>query len=215
MKIKLLIFTSIILLAASCTKTSVTYYENGQKSTEITYRNSTPVGEAYFWHPNGELMQLNSYEDGKVNGTLKRWHPNGNPEAEEEYKNDLRHGISKQFNNDGALTLEAYYKNDTLNGAYREFYPDGSIKISGGYQNGLFEGEWKWYDYDGVVLGEASFHQGSGIQKAWRRDGTLLREVEYYQNLKHGSSIHFNEKGEVEKQIKYDRDSVIEIDDAE
>lgn len=205
----------LILLMASCTHTEESFYKNGIKSSEITYRGNTPEGVARFWHPNGELMQENTYIDGMVSGVLKRWHPNGNPEAEEEYVNDLKNGVSKEYNNDGKLILEAFYINDTLNGKYQELYPSGHKKVTGEYKNGLYEGEWKWYDADGVLLGEAEFRGGSGIQKAWRRDGSLLRKIEYYKNLKHGSEIHYNEKGDVEKELIYEENSVVEVDDAE
>ncbi len=209
MKTDIFVFLAAILIITGCTRKTETFYENGVKSSEITYKGGVAEGEALFWHPNGELMQRNYYVNGKVEGLLQRWHANKNPEIEEEYKNDLKNGMSKHYNLDGKLTLEARYINDTLDGKYFEYYPDGSLKIEGKYKNGLFEGHWRWLDIDGVALGEAEFHQGKGIQKAWRRDGTLLREVQYEQNMKHGSEKHYDEKGNLEMQIEYRHNNVV------
>ncbi len=210
----ILILIITLFLCGGCTRTEETFYQDGKKSSEITYKNGIPSGESKFWHPNGVLMQQNTYIEGRVTGMLTRWHPNGNLESEEEYSHDLRNGVSRKYNNNGKLILETYYINDTLNGDHREYYPDGNIMIQGSHKDGLFQGEWKWYDADGFLLGEAIFEGGTGIQKAWRRDGTLLREIQYFKNLKHGSELHFDKEGNISKTIQYDQNSVIEIDDS-
>ncbi|NCD43339.1 MAG: hypothetical protein EOL88_14800, partial [Bacteroidia bacterium] len=147
------------------------------------------------------LMQKNTYENGMVSGRLTRWHPNGNKELEEEYENNLRNGLAVYYNQEGQKIREVNYKHDTLHGSYVEFFASGHIKIEGEYKNGLFHGAWKWYDEDGVVLGEGNFERGNGTQTAWRRDGTLLREITYQNNQKHGVERHYNEEEKVEKEI--------------
>ena len=194
--ILLLLFLTLL---TGCTKEKTTYYKNGVKSSEISYFRGKPVGVATFWHPNGKLMQKTQYENGKVVGTLQRWYGNGNIELEEKYSDDLRNGLSTTYNVDGAKILELHFTNDTMNGEYIEYHLNGIKKIHGFYKMGLFEGNWTWFDHDGVVLGSANFTNGNGIQKAMRRDGTLLSEIEYKKNMKQGFEHHYDEKGNLTK----------------
>lgn len=187
----------ILMLLTGCTREKTTYYKNGVKSSEISYYRGKPVGEATFWHPDGKLMQKTQYENGKVEGTLQRWYGNGNIELEEKYINDLRNGKSTTYNVDGAKMIEIHYTRDTMNGEYIEYYLNGIKKIHGFYKMGLFEGKWTWFDHDGVVLGRAEFIDGNGIQQAWRRDGSLLSEIEYKRNMKQGFERHYDQKGKL------------------
>ena len=63
----------------------VSWYPNGQKKHEGTYKNDVPMGEFTWWHENGQRSLVASYKDGKKQGKWTWWHPNGLKSIQGEY----------------------------------------------------------------------------------------------------------------------------------
>ena len=51
-----------------------TYFDNGKKSGEVTYKNSKPHGLWTEWYENGQLKSEKRYKDGKRHGKCIGWH---------------------------------------------------------------------------------------------------------------------------------------------
>ena len=57
--------------------TWVSWYENGNKNSEGTYRNGQWQGTYRVWHPNGRLFYIGEYDRGKRTGVWKFYDSTG------------------------------------------------------------------------------------------------------------------------------------------
>ena len=53
-----------------------TYFDNGKKSGEVTYKNSKPHGLWTEWYENGQLKSEKRFKDGERHGKHISWHEN-------------------------------------------------------------------------------------------------------------------------------------------
>ena len=64
----------------------VEYYENGQKSEEVKFKDGKIDGKGTRWYENGNKREEVKFKDGKEDGLVTRWHENGQKEFEITYK---------------------------------------------------------------------------------------------------------------------------------
>ena len=62
------------------------FYENGQKGREVSYKDGKRDGLATFWYENGQKMEEGSYKDGKEDGLMTNWYENGQKKKEANYE---------------------------------------------------------------------------------------------------------------------------------
>ena len=83
---------------------NTTWYENGQKRTEITYKDGKEDGLSTWWYQyeNGQKRWEGTYKDGKKEGLFTNWYENGQKSDEYTFKGDSL--ISqKNWNEDGSV----------------------------------------------------------------------------------------------------------------
>lgn len=110
----------------------------------------------------------------------------------------------------GKILSEENYINDTLDGNYTQWYSSGKMKIKGKYSNGYFSGRWLYYNLAGEIVGTGNYIMGSGTQKAWYPNGNIMREINYQNNLKHGSEKWYTPEGQLEKVLFYDEGNIVD-----
>ena len=87
MKISSLLCVFVLLFVGVCNaETKTKFYENGQKNTEINYK------------------------DGKLQGPFTVWNENGQKLYEMEYKDDKRHGLATYLTADGKVKTQIMWK---------------------------------------------------------------------------------------------------------
>ena len=59
------------------TGTMISWYENGQKRTEVHFKSGKYHGKAISWFENGQEKSEVNFKDGKLDGKVIRWHENG------------------------------------------------------------------------------------------------------------------------------------------
>ena len=87
------LFTNIIYGVVKMKKNKevkVEYYDNGNKSREIHYK------------------------DGKEDGVITTWNEDGTKRSEEHYKDGIPDGVSTYWSIDGTELLEEHYKDGEL-----------------------------------------------------------------------------------------------------
>ena len=94
-----------------------------------------------------------------------------------------------------------------------KFYPNGQPRIEGQYQDGMFNGRWIYYEDDGTIIGIGQYTMGTGKQKAWYRNGGLLREINYRDNEKHGQEIWYNADETISKIHHYEYGELISLEE--
>ena len=70
-------------------------------------------------------------------------------------------------------------------------------------------GRWIYYNLNGEVVGTGNYVKGSGIQKAWYPNGSIMREINYVNNLKQGAEKWYSPDGELEKVIFYEEGVIV------
>ena len=78
------------------------YYENGQKRTEGTYKDGELDGFSTLWYDNGQKNWEGTYKDGKEDGLWTYWFVFGQKEEERTYK-DGELISTKRWNEDGSV----------------------------------------------------------------------------------------------------------------
>ncbi len=212
MKISLLylgFLFAIIFLLNSCKKTEKEYWDNGQIKSSIEYKDGEKHGKAIYYFKNGSKQNEFIYESGILEGVSLQWNYNGVLLSSIEFSNDMMNGEAIYYDDEGKKLEILHYKNDIIEGKYLRFYPNGEKKIEGFYKEGSFDGEWKYYDYTSILIGEASFNNGSGVQKAYYRNGKIKRIIHYENSMKNGAEIWYAEDGSVNKHFFYENDKLI------
>lgn len=65
----------------------ITYFENGNKESEVNYKNGKVNGWARMWYKNGQLHVEAKYKNNKTHGTRTAYHENGQVFCRAKYKN--------------------------------------------------------------------------------------------------------------------------------
>jgi len=107
------------------------------------------------YYNSGREKEWTFYRNNKPDSMFKAWDPNGN------------------------LVLQCSYRDSLLHGPYTEFYDNGLKKTQGQFANGMFEGKWFTYSPGGFIIGMGDFKNGTGVQKIFDENGSLIREVSY------------------------------------
>jgi hypothetical protein len=88
----------------------VTYFVNGQKATEIDYKDGEYNGTYSSFYANGNKSYEQHYVNGVVQGSDQGWHENGRQSYTGQYVNDRQDGLWIWWNPDGTKQKEVLYK---------------------------------------------------------------------------------------------------------
>lgn len=193
----------LCLTACKRTRTEKVYHDNGNLMYEITYKGSLKHGPSVYYFSDGRKEAEFNYANDLLDGKVTRWYFNGNTEYVEEYRDNKLHGVSRNYFLSGQISEERHYKDGELNGSYKVFWENGAVKIKGAYLDGLYHGQWEYFNEAGQKVGVASFEKGNGTMTGYYRHGRKNREVNYANNLKHGSETVWSEDGELVTEYIY------------
>ena len=65
---------------------SESFYKNGQKQSEINFKDGKNYGLQTIWYRNGQKREEGNFKDNKKDGPWTSWHENGQKESETNYK---------------------------------------------------------------------------------------------------------------------------------
>lgn len=88
----------------------ITYFVNGQKSTEIEYKDGEYNGTYTSFYSNGQKSYEQQYLNGVIHGPDQGWHENGQRSYTGQYVNDRQDGLWTWWNPDGTKQKEVLYK---------------------------------------------------------------------------------------------------------
>ena len=86
-------------------------YENGNKKSELNFKNHRMNGLCTSWYENGNKTFEGNFKNGRPDGFLTIWHENGQKKSEENYKNGDRDGLCAFWDEKGNQTNEIQYEN--------------------------------------------------------------------------------------------------------
>ena len=84
-----------------------TWYYNGRKGSEITYKDGKQDGLWTWWFENGQKKGELTYKDGKK-GLRTGWYKNGQKEREVHYKGG-DYDVIRRWNEDGSVRKEPFW----------------------------------------------------------------------------------------------------------
>jgi len=90
------------------------FYENGQKKSEVNYKDGRVDGLSVYWHENGQKKLEGNWKDDKQNGLWVVWYKNGQKQQEENYKDGKWDGLSVYWYENGQKKLEETYKDGEI-----------------------------------------------------------------------------------------------------
>jgi len=178
-KVVVIVVFAAILVACNNESVKTSFYDNGNKSSELHYKNEQLNGESIYYYENGTIQSKYTYVNGVLQGASKSWFLNGSLENEISFKDGKLNGEKKIYNMDGTSAYIETYENDKLNGKYISYHSNGKVRIKGAYTNGLYDGYWMYLDRFGRLVGEAEFKLGTGKQKAYYTNGKTKQIVSF------------------------------------
>lgn len=189
---------------------------NGNKVYEGYFKNNIPFGTMKRYHTNGQLKALMIYnEKDQRQINLTYYDETGELGATGFMKNGQRDSIWKYFGASAKLIKEERYVNGKLNGIAKMYYPSGKLLEERAWKNGKQQGFWTRYWESGQVRMKANHvnneRTGDFIVN-WENGKPQIRG-KYAKDLKEGTWTFTNEKGGVEKTMKF-KNGVAENEEA-
>ncbi len=86
-----------------------TWYENGQKKIEQTFKGGLRDGKRISWYENGHKSYECTYKNGEKDGKWTQWHYNGNKLSEGTYKDGYKNGKWTEWWDNGQIKFEETY----------------------------------------------------------------------------------------------------------
>lgn len=210
----IIFFVIATLLITSCTKTVNEFYPSGRIKSQIQTRNGKEHGVSkYFNETYGGVELEVMMKNGMKNGLMKRYYFNGNLEYEANYIKDKLDGIERTFSKTGQMLTETTYKNGIKEGPYQSFHENGAQFSKGAFKNDLQEGKWSFYDERELLIGEATFSNGTGEQLAYDKNGVLQRRTFYKNGKKDGEETFYSPTGEVIQVNVFKEDRIVVRED--
>lgn len=117
----------------------ITYYKDGTRKSELTYKKGETIGPARFYYPNSNVKEEGYWQSKSWVGPYKYYHENGNLAYEFIYnKNGKRTGKQYYYYETGELMIEGEWVNGKEASKIVEYYKDGSVKNEKVFVNGKF-----------------------------------------------------------------------------
>jgi len=168
---------------------------------------------------NGNKASELNYKDGLQDGLTTKWFPNGAKGTEANYKNGKLHGTETEWNINGAIESKTNYINGKGKKLYRaSFYWSGKIKYVDKYVDGKLSKSVFFYDRDirvdeyadGKLSKSVIYHKDGYIEKVDEyADGKLSKSVFYHKDG-YIEKVHEYADGKLSKSVFYHRDGDIE-----
>ena len=129
----------------------ITYYANGQKSSEGNYKNGNRSGEFISFYPSGSKSSVWNYEHDKANGLWTQYFPSGRIQIQCLLSNYLRIGDMVWYYENGSKQSTTHYDDGKRNGPSTVYFHSGKIESHCLYSNYTKVGFEVKYNEDGTT----------------------------------------------------------------
>ena len=182
------------------------FYSNGRLAEITLYRNGKKHGLEKEYCKDGKLIRKTPYVNDEKHGIEREYYSKKELivllpflrilKKETPYEYGKREGTVKKYLLDGSLSEEIHYKEDQLHSMYNTYLQNG-IKEICYYENGqpYYITEW--------VNGKKE-----GVEKIYREDGSIEREVPYVNGNIKGQLIKYRPNGKPWVKTKHEGSSI-------
>lgn len=120
----------------------ISYYDNGNISRELEYKNGDLTNFYKTFYYDGTLKTMTPYFTDEPEGLKIRYFPNGNPEKETNYLNGTKHGMEKIYFENKTIKEKTEYVNGEKHGISQFYDETGNLLKNELYFNGgIYESE--------------------------------------------------------------------------
>ena len=187
--IPVLIVCCVLGLGLRCTfaaedsqaEKKTTYYENGSKRTEGTYKNGQLDGPFIEFYPNGAKSMEGQFKNGKYDGEWLYWYDDGKLRGKGGFKDGLRTGTHIFWHKTGEKLIEVAHKNGKFHGEYKEYNPEGKLLEVMEFNEGVREGKCTQFHENGkkALEGQHTGDKRNGKWISWDKQGERFSERVY------------------------------------
>ncbi|QZE14609.1 toxin-antitoxin system YwqK family antitoxin [Halosquirtibacter laminarini] len=157
------------------------YYPDGKTKAILDFSITGDTTQAFFIYPNGKKAAQGEYIKKKKNGTWRTFATSGQVISVLNFKDNQLDGTAKTFYENGNLKTMSIWRDDNLNGNKFEYYKEGALLSRSQYKNGIEFGIHRMLYRDGKVRFEGSVEQGlkQGPWRYYKTNGELQCELRY------------------------------------
>ena len=106
--------------------------------------------------------------------------------------------VVKRFYPNGQVESETTFSmGDGTSWVIKRWHPNGVLASEIPVKNGLSEGVAKFWSQSGEFVGSYEMREGTGIQKAWHADGTLMADISWLNGEMTGRQRAYFEGGQL------------------
>lgn len=189
----------------------IEYHRFTGNPSRISYFNSDGHmdGEQRTFYENGNCSTIITYKDGTLHGHKARWDEHGNLREESFYENGKLEGRFFERDNEGREVYLHYHKNKK-NGLYEIYYPytpeeEKVCALRGTFKSNKLEGKVIEYNEAGMIVSETQYENGvkSDISTLFDGKGNKVIEIHFAKDKRHGPATYFFPNGKIYKQATF------------
>ncbi len=166
-----------------------TLQKRGEVGKELYYlpHQDTPfTGKASIYWQDGQKKTEINYKNGKRNGPKSHWYKNGQKLSEINYKSGKHHGSLVAWNENGQLRRKGNHVDGRMDGIWSNWYKNGMKSNELTYLNGLMGSSIVWTP-KGEKCSMTNVKDGNGVMVKYTEDGWPWLRITY----KHGKMTHW------------------------
>lgn len=141
-------------------------------------RNGKIDGVYTSWYQNGQKTTEGTFKDGYPDGMWTDWYQNGQKQSESTYNGSIPEDLEPPYIKGyfSPLWWSASWR--VAHGMWTEWYSNGQKWWEGEYKDGHAEGMWTYWHENGQKQAEGTFKDGhpEGMWTFWTEDGEVKEE---------------------------------------
>tara|TARA_B100001123_G_scaffold344324_1_gene391293 strand:+ start:455 stop:1069 length:615 start_codon:yes stop_codon:yes gene_type:complete len=184
-----LLFISLSLLGAEPNEVKIkSLQKRGEHGNQLYYLPNQEVpftGKAVAYYHNGQKMTEISYKDGKQDGLKSHWYESGQKWVERNYKDGKMHGLYIMWHENGQWRRTGNHIDGKMDGIWTHWYENGQQRDQLFYIDGYKESAIAWKP-DGEKCFMTNVKAGNGVMVKYTDGGTEWMRITYKDGEKHG-----------------------------
>ena len=205
------------------------YYDDGNIESKVDYSRGNIQGELINYYKNGKIQGDYNYENDLEVGTSFRYYENGVKKSSIEYYEGEKHGKQVFYDVSGKLQLIRFYnhgeiigysyldKNGTEiamiplvneSGEIKAFFDNGKVSKTQEFKYGKLINNFKSYTYDGTLIEDIKYinDERHGVIKLYFSNGKIKKETTYKYGEKQGKHIVYYKNGNKKEEAMFTND---------
>jgi antitoxin component YwqK of YwqJK toxin-antitoxin module len=136
------------------------WYDNGNKMSEVNLTYGSFEGLMRTWWPSGNLQWAAHFENDAPHGSFQQWFDSGQLRTQRHFDGGFCEGKARVWHENGTLRIEFTARQSSYHGRRRVWNEKGILRTEQLYDNGTYVGVWTVWDDEGAVLAKGTYIDG-------------------------------------------------------